>query len=145
MNLDLTSSSSRTQKSTTQKKSYKPKKSNTKNTRKSNISIHFPPPKASHNLSSKKKKKKVVPNLFLSQKSFELLLHQCKPKRSPIQPYWQGSPANFHVPRQLCSSFSSPTKLAQKIKILYFLFFSRIFLASKPINHSNLQNKKTCT
>ena len=35
MNLDLTSSSSRTQKSTTQKKSYKPKKSNTKNTRKS--------------------------------------------------------------------------------------------------------------
>ena len=36
MNLDLTSSSSRTKKSTTQKKSYKPKKSNTKNTRKSN-------------------------------------------------------------------------------------------------------------
>ena len=55
MNLDLTSSSSRTQKNTTQKKSYKPKKSNTNNTRKSNISIHFPPPKASHNLSSKKK------------------------------------------------------------------------------------------
>ena len=57
MNLDLTSSSSSTQKSITQKKSYKPRKSNTKNTRKSNISIHFPPPKASHNLSSKKKKK----------------------------------------------------------------------------------------
>ena len=55
MNLDLTSSSSRTQKSITQKKSYKPRKSNTKNTRESNISIHFPPPKASHNLSSKKK------------------------------------------------------------------------------------------
>ena len=86
MNLDLTSSSSRTQKSTTQKKSYKPKKSKTKNTRKSNISIHFPPPKASHNLSSKKKK--AVTNLFLSQKSFELLLHHCKPERSPIQPYW---------------------------------------------------------
>ena len=30
MNLDLTSSSSRTQKSITQKKSYKPKKSNTR-------------------------------------------------------------------------------------------------------------------
>ena len=67
MNLDLTSSSSRTQKSTTQKKSYKPKKSKTKNTRKSNISIHFPPPKASHNLSSKKKKKTVT-NLFVSDK-----------------------------------------------------------------------------
>ena len=145
MNLDLTSSSSRTQKCTTQKKSYKPRKSNTKNTRKSNISIHFPPPKASHNLSSKKKKKKAVTNLFLSQKSFELLIHCCKPERSPIQPYWRGSPTNFHVPRQLCSSFSSPTKLAQKIKILYFLFFSHIFLASKLINHSDLQNKKTCT
>ena len=59
MNLDLTSSSSSTQKNITQKKSYKPRKSNTKNTRKSNISIHFPPPKASHNLSSKKKKKKL--------------------------------------------------------------------------------------
>ena len=57
MNLDLTDSPSRTQKSTTQKKSYKPRKSNTKNTRKSNFSIHFPPPKASHKLSSKKKKK----------------------------------------------------------------------------------------
>ena len=69
MNLDLTSSSSRTQKSTTQKKSYKPKKSKTKNTRKSNISIHFPPPKASHNLSSKKEKKeKAITNLFVSDK-----------------------------------------------------------------------------
>ena len=86
MNLDLTSSSSSTQKSITQKKSYKPRKSNTKNTRKCNISIHFPPPKASHNLSSKKKKKKAVTNLFLSQKSFELLLHHCKPERSPIPP-----------------------------------------------------------
>ena len=83
MNLDLTDSPSRTQKSTTQKKSYKPRKSNTKNTRKSNFSIHFPPPKASHKLSSKKKKK-VVTNLFLSQKSFELLLHRCKPERSPM-------------------------------------------------------------
>ena len=36
MNLDLTTSSSRTQRSTTQKKSYKSRKSNTKNTRKSN-------------------------------------------------------------------------------------------------------------
>ena len=36
MNLDLTFSSSRTQKSTTQKKSYKPRQSNTKNARKSN-------------------------------------------------------------------------------------------------------------
>ena len=142
MNLDLTSSSLRTQNSTTQKKSYKHRKSNTKNTRKSNISIHFPPPKASHNLSSKKK---TVTNLFFNQKSLELLLHRYKSERSPIQPYWRGSPANFHVPHQLCSSFSSPTKLAKKIKILYFLFFSRIFLASKPINHSDLQNKKTCT
>ena len=66
MNLDLTSSSSSTQKSITQKKSCKPRKSNTKNTRKSNISIHFPPPKASHNLSSKKKK--AVTNLFVSDK-----------------------------------------------------------------------------
>ena len=44
MNLDLTSSSSRTQKSTTQKKSYKPRKSNTKNTRKSYIEIQPHPP-----------------------------------------------------------------------------------------------------
>ena len=65
MNLNLTSSSS-TQKSTTQKNSYKPRKSKTKNTRKSNISIHFPPPKASHNLSSKKKKD--VTNIFVSDK-----------------------------------------------------------------------------
>ena len=108
----------------------------------------FPPPKASYNLSFFKKKKKTIKTLtnpFLSRKSFELLLHCCKSERSPIQPYWRGSPTNFHVPRQLCSSFSSPTKLAQKIKILYFLFFSHIFLASKLINHSDLQNKKTCT
>ena len=44
MNLDLTSSSSRTQKSTIQKKSYKPRKSNTKNTRKSYIEIQPHPP-----------------------------------------------------------------------------------------------------
>ena len=111
MNLDLTSSSSRRQKNTTQKKSYKPKKLNTNNTRKSNISIHFPPPKASHNLSSKKK---TVTNLFFNQKSLELLLHRYKSERSPIQPYWRGSLANFHVPRQL---HFEPTMFAEGIKV----------------------------
>ena len=111
MNLDQTSSSSRTQKNTTQKKLYKPRKSNTNNTRKSNISIHFPPPKASHNLSSKKK---AVTNLFLNQKSFELLLHHYKSERSPIQPYWRGSLANFHVP---CQLHFEPAMFAEGVEV----------------------------
>ena len=128
MNLDLTSSPSRTQKNTTQKKLYKPRKSNTNNTRKSNISIHFPPPKASHNLSSKKK---AVTNLFLNQKSFELLLHHYKSERSPIQPYWRGSPANFHV--LVNSTLSQLCSLRALRQPFHFHFHSRRkFLTVSP-------------
>ena len=95
MNLDLTSSSSRRQKNITQKKSYKPKKLNTNNTRKSNISIHFPPPKASHNLSSKKKKKNC--NQSISQ-----------PKiiRAPPSPLQVGKISNPTILARVSGEFS---------------------------------------
>ena len=104
MNLDLTSSSSRTQKSTTQKKSYKPKKSKTKNTRKSNISIHFPPPKASHNLSSKKK-------------SCNQSISQPKIIRAPPSPLQVGKISNPTILARVSDEFSCASST------VFFIFF----------------------